>query len=51
VVLDLLSRLRSEAGTTLVLVTHDPSVAALADRSVHLRDGRIEREEAGAGRR
>jgi len=51
VVLELLSRLRSDGGATLVLVTHDPSVAALADRSVHLRDGRIEREEAGAGRR
>ena len=51
VVLDLLSRLRSEAGTTLVLVTHDPSVAALADRSVHLLDGRIDREVAGTGRR
>jgi putative ABC transport system ATP-binding protein len=51
VVLDLLSRLRSGGGATLVLVTHDPSVAALADRSVHLRDGRIEREETGAGRR
>ncbi len=51
VVLELLSRLRSEAGTTLVLVTHDPSVAALADRSVHLLDGRIAREEAGAARR
>ncbi len=50
VVLDLLARLRSEAGTTLVLVTHDPSVAALADRSVHLLDGRIDREEAGVGR-
>jgi putative ABC transport system ATP-binding protein len=51
VVLELLSRLRSDGGATLVLVTHDPSVAALADRSVHLRDGRIEREEAGAGHR
>jgi putative ABC transport system ATP-binding protein len=53
VILDLLSRLRRESGTTLVLVTHDPSVAALADRSVHLRDGRVDREEtaAGAGRR
>jgi putative ABC transport system ATP-binding protein len=48
VVLGLLSRLRSDNGATLVLVTHDPSVAALADRSVHLRDGRIESEEAGA---
>ncbi len=51
VVLELLSRLRSEAGTTLVLVTHDPSVAALADRSVHLLDGRIEREVTGAALR
>jgi len=41
VVLDLLTRLRAEHGTTLVLVTHDPEVAASADRHVHLRDGRI----------
>jgi putative ABC transport system ATP-binding protein len=45
VVLDLLAALRAEGGTTLVLVTHDPAVAALADRRIHLRDGRIEREE------
>lgn len=44
-VLDLLLELRRSQGTTLVLVTHDPSVAALADRLIHLRDGRIEREE------
>jgi putative ABC transport system ATP-binding protein len=44
-VLDLLLELRRSHGTTLVLVTHDPSVAALADRLIHLRDGRIEREE------
>jgi putative ABC transport system ATP-binding protein len=42
VVLDLLSRLRSEHGAALVLVTHDPEVAARADRRIHLRDGRIE---------
>ena len=45
VILDLLVELRAHAGTTLVLVTHDPAVAALADRRVHLRGGRIEREE------
>jgi putative ABC transport system ATP-binding protein len=45
VVLDLLVALRASAGATLVLVTHDPAVAALADRRIHLRDGRIEREE------
>jgi putative ABC transport system ATP-binding protein len=46
VVLDLLVALRANEGTTLVLVTHDAAVAALADRRIHLRDGRIEREEA-----
>jgi putative ABC transport system ATP-binding protein len=47
-VLDLLLELRAREGTTLVLVTHDPSVAALADRQVHLRDGRVERDERKA---
>ena len=45
IVLDLLAALRAEEGATLVLVTHDPAVAALADRRVHLADGRIERQE------
>jgi len=50
VVLALLERLRREDASTLVLVTHDPALAARADRLVHLRDGRIEREESvGAG--
>ena len=44
-VLDLLAGLRAEHGTTLVLVTHDPEIAARADRRIHLRDGRIERSE------
>ena len=48
VVLDTLVALRRETGTTLVLVTHDPDVAQLADRRIHLRDGRIEREERAA---
>jgi putative ABC transport system ATP-binding protein len=43
IVLDLMIELRRREGTTLVLVTHDPAVAALADRQIHLRDGRIER--------
>jgi putative ABC transport system ATP-binding protein len=45
VVLDTLEALRRDSATTLVLVTHDPEVALLADRRIHLRDGRIEREE------
>ncbi len=40
-VLDLLLSRNSNAGTTLVLVTHDPQVAALAHRKIVLRDGRI----------
>jgi len=48
-VLELLMALRREAGTTIVLVTHDPEVAALADRAVHLRDGRIEKDERNQG--
>jgi putative ABC transport system ATP-binding protein len=45
-ILELLTELRSREGTTLVLVTHDPAVAALADRQIHLRDGRVERDQA-----
>ncbi len=44
-VLEILLDLKRRQGTTLVLVTHDPAVAALADRLVHLRDGRVERTE------
>jgi putative ABC transport system ATP-binding protein len=29
------------AGRTIVLITHDPDVAAVADRQIHIRDGRI----------
>ncbi len=47
VVLELLTAMRAERGSTLVLVTHDPAVAERADRRIHLRDGRIEREERG----
>jgi macrolide transport system ATP-binding/permease protein len=39
-VLDLLRRFRDE-GRTLVIVTHDPQVAASAERRVEIRDGRI----------
>jgi putative ABC transport system ATP-binding protein len=47
-VLELLTELRRREGTTLILVTHDPAVAALADRRIHLRDGRVERDEQPA---
>jgi len=28
-------------GRTVVLITHDPDVAAIAEREIHLRDGRV----------
>jgi putative ABC transport system ATP-binding protein len=40
-VLDLLLDRNRKAGTTLVLVTHDPEVASRADRKIVLRDGRV----------
>jgi putative ABC transport system ATP-binding protein len=40
-VLELLLSRNRDAGTTLVLVTHDPQVAALAHRKIVLRDGLI----------
>jgi putative ABC transport system ATP-binding protein len=43
-VLEILTDLQRREATTLVLVTHDSEVARRADRLVHLRDGRIERE-------
>jgi putative ABC transport system ATP-binding protein len=46
-VLETLERLRRDHGTTMILVTHDPQVAARADRRIHLRDGRVERDERG----
>jgi putative ABC transport system ATP-binding protein len=44
-VLELLRELHA-GGQTLVLVTHDPAIAAGAQRTIHLRDGRI--AEGGA---
>jgi putative ABC transport system ATP-binding protein len=46
VVLDTLRRLAAD-GQTVVIVTHDPLAAAMADRVVFLRDGEIVREIAG----
>jgi putative ABC transport system ATP-binding protein len=40
-VLDLLLERNRKAGTTLVLVTHDPEVASRADRRIVLRDGMV----------
>ena len=33
-----------EAGNTIVLVTHEPDVAAHAHRAIHIRDGQVEKD-------
>jgi len=40
-----LLRQQHEAGQTIVMVTHDPDVAGVTDRTVHLRDGQVLLEE------
>jgi ABC-type lipoprotein export system ATPase subunit len=44
-ILDLLVELQRETGVALLLATHAEDVAAVADRIVRMRDGRIERDE------
>jgi putative ABC transport system ATP-binding protein len=34
------------SGHTIVIVTHDPAIATLARRRIHLRDGRVVKDEA-----
>jgi putative ABC transport system ATP-binding protein len=45
-VMGLLARAAREQGSTVILVTHEPRVAAYADREVIVRDGRVTATEA-----
>ncbi|MBP6899134.1 MAG: ABC transporter ATP-binding protein [Burkholderiaceae bacterium] len=47
-VLETIARVNAELGTTTVVITHNAAIAAMADRVVHLGDGRIQRIEANA---
>jgi putative ABC transport system ATP-binding protein len=44
VVMDLLFGMQARLGTTLLLITHDPALAARCGRQLRMRDGRIEQE-------
>ena len=46
-IMSLFARLH-EAGNTIVLVTHEPEVAAHAHRAIHIRDGQVEKDVRGA---
>lgn len=45
-IVDLLFAIKRDRGATLVLVTHDPGLARQCDRTIVLRSGRVEADEA-----
>jgi putative ABC transport system ATP-binding protein len=51
IILELIIRIHREQKMTLVLVTHDMSIARLASRTIQMKDGRIvsDRESINAG--
>lgn len=44
-IMDIFRKLNAEKKITIILVTHDPEVAAVARRRIYLRDGQIIKEE------
>jgi putative ABC transport system ATP-binding protein len=49
-VLEVIERVNRDLGTLTVLITHNAGIAAMADRVIHLADGRIAAIEANATR-
>lgn len=47
-ILELLKKLSTEDGKTVIIVTHDPDAAAIAERIIHLHDGRVVEEVKNA---
>jgi putative ABC transport system ATP-binding protein len=47
-ILDMLDELHS-GGKTIIVVTHDPNIASRTQRSIHMLDGMIERQEIRGG--
>ena len=48
-IMALFRRLHQE-GNTIVLVTHEPDIAAHAHRVIHIRDGKVEKDETTTAR-
>ena len=40
--MDLIQQLHRDRKVTIILVTHNPLIAARAERTIHLRDGQVE---------
>ena len=49
-VLDVIARINADFGTTAIVITHNAAIAGMADRVIHLGDGRIQRTEHHAQR-
>jgi putative ABC transport system ATP-binding protein len=41
-IMELLLSLNKERGTTVIIVTHAPDIAAVTQRTIHIRDGKVE---------
>jgi putative ABC transport system ATP-binding protein len=50
-VMDMLYRLWRDHGKTVLIVTHEPVVAQYAKRTIHILDGKIEKDVAQVGRK
>ena len=48
-IMELLSDLNRNSGITVLMVTHEPDMAAYAHTIIHFRDGLVERAEATSG--
>ena len=44
-IMELLLQMNRDRGTTLIFVTHDPRIAAMTQRTIHLKDGLVEEVE------
>jgi putative ABC transport system ATP-binding protein len=51
VVLEALAHVNAELGTTTVVITHNAAIASMADRVVHLADGRVTRVDRNVHKR
>ena len=47
-VLETIEKANRELGTTAIVITHNAAIAGMADRVIHLGDGRIQRIDANA---
>ncbi|HET9270703.1 MAG TPA: bacitracin ABC transporter ATP-binding protein, partial [Vicinamibacterales bacterium] len=48
-IMDLLAALNRDRGITVLMVTHEPDMAAYAKRTIRFRDGHVESDERHGG--